>query len=34
MLQDPQATHVAGYQAFRAMGRQVRRGEVKPHVVV
>lgn len=27
MLQDPQATHVAGYQAFRAMGRQVRRGE-------
>ena len=27
MLQDPQATHVAGYQAFKAMGRQVRRGE-------
>ncbi len=27
MLQDPQATHVAGYQAFQAMGRQVRRGE-------
>ena len=27
MLQDPQATHVAGYRAFRAMGRQVRRGE-------
>ena len=28
MAQDPQATHVAGYQAFKAMGRQVRRGEV------
>ena len=27
MLQDPEATHVAGYQAFKAMGRQVRRGE-------
>ncbi|WP_454227229.1 ArdC family protein [Propioniciclava flava] len=27
MLQDPRATHVAGYQAFKAMGRQVRRGE-------
>ena len=27
MLQDPQATNVAGYQAFKAMGRQVRRGE-------
>lgn len=27
MAQDPQATHVAGYQAFKAMGRQVRRGE-------
>ena len=27
MLQDPQATHVAGYQAFKSMGRQVRRGE-------
>lgn len=27
MLQDPAATHVAGYQAFKAMGRQVRRGE-------
>ena len=27
MLQDPQATHVAGYQAYKAMGRQVRRGE-------
>lgn len=27
MLQDPLATHVAGYQAFKAMGRQVRRGE-------
>lgn len=27
MLQDPKATHVAGYQAFKAMGRQVRRGE-------
>lgn len=26
MAQDPQATHVAGYQAFKAMGRQVRRG--------
>ena len=27
MAQDPHATHVAGYQAFKAMGRQVRRGE-------
>ena len=27
MGQDPQATHVAGYQSFKAMGRQVRRGE-------
>ena len=27
MRQDPDATHVAGYQAFKAMGRQVRRGE-------
>ncbi len=27
MAQDPQATHVAGYEAFKAMGRQVRRGE-------
>ena len=26
MLQDPQATHVAGYQAFKAMGRQVQIG--------
>lgn len=27
MAQDPKATQVAGYQAFKAMGRQVRRGE-------